>query len=135
MSIKRSWRKLLLVAPILALTSCAFMGGMDAKCDEKQIREIPAPSGTVKAVELHSVCDGNVYVATINVAGGAAGGRSTAMHAQSVNRASPPVWPNLKVEWKSDKELWITYPAGVDVTCVSSPPGVAVHCLDASIAR
>ena len=108
---------------------------MQAKCDEKQIRDIPAPSGLVKAVEYHSVCEGNVYVASVNIAGGAAGDRATAMHAQLVSRATPPVWPNLKVEWKSDKELWITYPRGVDVTCVSSPPGVAVHCLDASIAR
>jgi len=135
MSIQWSWRKLFPIAPILAFLSCGFMGGMDAKCDEKQIREIPAPGGRVKAVEYHRVCEGKVYVASINVAGGAAGDRSTAMHAQLMSPATPPVWPDLKVEWKSDKELWITYPPGVDITCVSSPPGVAVHCLDASIVR
>lgn len=129
------FRLLFLVVPIAATLSC--LGNMDGKCDQKFVRDIPAPGGKVKAVEYHSVCESpTTYVATIEIADGAVGnGRATVMHAQLVARTSPPVWPELKVDWKSDKELWITYPAGVNVTCVSSPPGVAVHCLDASIMR
>jgi hypothetical protein len=128
--------RLFMVTPLLFASACDWLPGpMDAKCDEHQVRDIAAPGGKVKAVERHSVCEGNAYVATIEIAGTSGSDRATAMHAQLVARTAPPAWPELKVEWKSDKELWITYPAGVDVTCVSSPPGVAVHCLDASIAR
>ena len=129
----RHWPELLLLAPLVMTLSC--LGGMEVKCDEHPVRDIAAPGGKIKAVELHSVCEGNTYVATIEVAGAAGKDRATAMHAQLVARTQPPAWPELKVEWKSDKELWIRYPAGVDVTCVSNPPGVTVHCLDASILR
>ena len=122
--------------PIFLMVSCNWMPGpMQTKCDERRVREIAGPNGKVKAVEYHSVCEGNVHVATIEIAGAAGSDRATAMHAQLVSRTEPPVWPELKVEWKSDKELWIKYPAGVDVQCISSPPNVAVHCLDASIGR
>ena len=123
----------LAIASLLLLVAC--LSGMDVKCDEHQVRDIAAPGGKTKAVELHSVCEGNAYVATIDIAGTDGNRRATAMHAQLVARTAPPAWPELKVEWKSDKELWIRYPAGVDVTCVPNPPGVTVHCLDASIMR
>ncbi len=126
------WWKLLLILPIVATTSC--IGGMDGKCDEQAVRDYPAPDGKLKAVEYHSTCEG-WYTATIEIAGRDNSNRATAMHARPVSQARPPVWPTLKVEWKSDKELWITYPPGVDTTCISSPPGVSVHCLDAVIAK
>ena len=129
----RRWLALSQITLLATTLSC--LGNMDGKCEEHQFREITAPGGKVKAIEYHSTCEGPVYVATIEVADASGSGRATAMHARMVSRATPPVWPELKVEWKSDKELWITYPSGVDTTCVSSPPGVAVHCLDASIAR
>ena len=129
---RQSMRWLLLLTPLLF---AACPGPMDVKCDEHQVREIGAPGAKFKAVEYHSVCEGNTYVATIEVAGVSGNDRATAMHAQLVARTAPPAWPELKVEWKSEKELWIRYPAGVDVTCVSNPPGVTVHCLDASILR
>src|SRR4051812_26183 len=93
----------------LVLSTFACLGNMDGKCDEKYVREFPAPGGKLKAVEYHSVCEGNVFVATVNVAGGAAGARAPAMHAQLVSHAVPPAWPELKIDWKSDRELWITY--------------------------
>lgn len=123
----------LAITSLLLLVAC--LSGMDVKCDEHQVRDIPAPGAKIKAVELHSVCERNVYVATIDVAGADGNRRATAMHAQLVARTPPPAWPDLKLDWKSEKELWITYPPGVDVTCVSNPPGVTVHCLDASIMR
>jgi hypothetical protein len=124
--------RLLLMAPLVVTISC--LGNMDGKCEEKSVREVPSPSGILKAVEYHTTCEG-WYTGTIEIAKPDNSNRATAMHARPVSQARPPVWPELKVEWKSDKELWITYPPGVDTTCVSSPPGVAVHCLDASIVR
>ncbi len=110
-------------------------GPMQAKCDEHQVRDVAAPGGKLKAVEYHSVCEGPQYVATVEITRVPGNDRATAMHASLVARTAPPAWPDLKVDWKSDKELWITYPSGVDTTCVSSPPGVTVHCRDASITR
>ena len=121
------------IASLSLLVAC--LSGMQTKCDQHDVRDIAAPGGKIKAVELHSACEGNVYVATIDIAGADGNRRAAAMHAQLVARTSPPAWPDLKLEWKSEKELWITYPPGVDVTCVSNPPGVTVHCLDASIMR
>ena len=116
------------------LVSCSWLPGpMDPKCDDKTVREFPSPDGRRKAVEIHSICEGGFYHSTIEIADGR--DRATAMGAGPHQYPQPPVWPELKVEWKSPTELWIRYPAGVDTQCISSPPGVAVHCVDAAIVR
>jgi len=109
---------------------------MVANCKDEKTREIPSPDGKLKAVEYHSTCDEGPkpHHTTIEIAGPDGNNPATAMFA-TPQAQQPPAWPELKIDWKSEKELWITYPADVDVTCVSSPPGVAVHCLDGSIAR
>ena len=127
-------RKLLLLASCVMLSSCSLLPGpMDVKCNSRDMRDFPSPDGRRRAVEVRSVCEGNTYHATIEIADGK--DRATAMHASPHNYPQPAVWPDLKVEWKAANELWITYPAGIDAQCISSPPGVAVHCLDGSIAR
>lgn len=116
------------------LVSCSWMPGpMDVKCESKDVREFPSPDGKRKAIEIHSTCEGGTYHSTIEIADGT--DRATAMHASPSRYPQPPAWPDLKVEWKSASELWITYPAQTDAQCISSPPGIAVHCLDGSIAR
>lgn len=125
---------LLLIGLSLLVVACNWMPGpMDPKCDEKSVREFPSPDGRRKAVEVHSTCEGGFYHSTIEIAD--VRDRATAMHASPSKNVQPPVWPELKVEWKSATELWITYPADVDAQCISSPRGTEVHCLDASIVR
>lgn len=128
-------RWLLLPIALCAIAvSCDLLPGpMDPKCDEKTIREFPSPDGRRKALEIHSTCEGGMYHSTIEIAD--AKDRATAMHASATSRVAPPVWPELKVEWKSDTELWVTYASGVNVQCVSSPPGVTVHCLDGALRK
>jgi hypothetical protein len=118
----------------IVMGSCSWLPGpMDPKCDEKTVRELPSPDGRRRAVEIHAICEGGFYHSTIEVDDGK--DRATAMGASPSKYVQPPVWPKLKVEWKSARELWLSYPAGVDAQCISSPPGVAVHCVDASIVR
>ena len=123
----------LVIASSVALSCSLLPGPMDPKCDDKTVREVPSPDGRRKAVEIHSICEGGFYHSTIELADGR--DRATAMGATPGKSVQPPIWPELKIEWKSPTELWITYPPGVDVQCISSPPGVAVHCVDASIVR
>src|SRR5690242_6533469 len=129
----RRWLVLPLSLFAVAISCSLLPGPMDVKCDSKDVREYPSPDGRRKAVEIHSTCEGNTYHSTIEIAEGR--DRATAMHASPHTYPQPVSWPELKVEWKSATELWITYPAGVDAQCISSPPGVGVHCLDASIVR
>lgn len=130
---KRSSVVLLLVVSA-ALMSCDWMPGpMDPKCDQKFVREFPSPGAKRKAIEYHTTCDDNTTHSTIEVADADGRNSATAMHASLANRGQG--WPELKVEWKSATELWVRYPVGVDAQCISSPPGVAVHCVDASIVR
>lgn len=132
-------RALVVLAGCAMLTGCNWMfadlGSMNPPCEEKHIRDYASPDGRRKAVEIHSKCEGGAYPATIEIAATASGDRATAMHASLHERTKSPAWPELKVEWKSAKELWIMYPAGVDAQCISSPPGVTVHCIDASVRR
>ncbi len=132
-AIKRCWFLLPIVFCAFA-TSCDWMPGpMDPKCDEKTVREFPSPDGRRRAVEIHSTCEGGWYHSTIEIADG--NDRATAMHASPTTRVDPPLWPELKVEWKSADELWVTYPAGTNVHCVSSPPGATVHCIDGALRK
>jgi hypothetical protein len=123
---------ILLIALAVVSTSCSWMPGpMDVKCDEHRVREYPAPDGKLKAVEIHSVCEDGQYVVSVELSGGPAD-RATAMHA-NWRGPQPPTWPNMAYEWKSNNELWVTYPGGVDVTCIANPPGAAVHCMDGTV--
>lgn len=132
---KRSSVVLFLVVSA-AVVSCDWMPGpMDPKCDQKLVREFPSPDAKRKAVEYHSTCEDNTTHSTIEIADTDGRNSATAMHANAAIRVQPLVWPELKVEWKSDNELWVAYPAGVNVQCISSPREVAVHCVDASIVR
>ena len=122
------------LAPSFLLAACSLIPGpMDIKCERKWVRDFAAPDGKRKAVEYHSVCEGGFYHSTIEVADGDGRNAATAMHANLSGRVQS--FPELKVEWKSGNEVWIKYPENVDAQCISSPPGVAVHCVDASIVR
>ena len=127
-------RTILLLVFASFLVSCSLLPGpMDPKCDNKTVREFPSPDGRRKAVEIHATCEGGFYNSAVEIVEGK--DRATAMGATPTKNVQPPAWPDLKVEWKSATELWVTYPAGVTAQCISSPPGVAVHCLDGSISR
>ena len=119
------------------LLSCSWLpGSMAPSCKDEKTREFPSPDGRRKAIEYHSTCDEGPkpHHTAIEIADADGANRASAMFA-TPQLQQPPSWPDLRVEWKSAGELWITYPANVDAQCISSPPGVAVHCLDGSIER
>src|SRR4051812_39398869 len=72
--------------------------------------EWPSPDGKTKAVENRFDCPG-WYAMTIDIVGADNQTKTTAFNDRPVAQARPAVWPDLKVEWKSDRELWVTYPA------------------------
>ena len=132
---------LLFLVSSAALISCYWLPGpMQPNCSDKSVREVPSPDGKRKAIEYHSTCDEGPkqHHTMVEIADANGSNRATAMFATPQTQ-QPPDWPELKIEWKSVAELWITYPDGIDAQCISSPANngvqVAVHCVDASIAR
>lgn len=99
----------------------------------KIARQWASPNGRVKAMEARFVCPG-WYAGEVRIAG-ADGTNSTAFTFRPVDQVRPEVWPELNVEWKSARELWITYPGRQDTTCISSAGGITVHCLDEALAQ
>ena len=131
---KRCW-KLLLIWPAVLLASCTWLGlGVEDKCEVSVVRTVASPDGKLQAIESRQTC-GNWYHSTVEVSGEGLD-KATAFHGQPVGNPKPPVWPELKVEWKSARELWVTYPKGLYTTCVGTIEGqVEVHCVDGSVAR
>jgi hypothetical protein len=131
---RRCWR-LLLIAPTVLLAGCTWLGvGVEDKCAVTVAHTASSPDGQMQAIESRQTC-GNWYYSTVEVSGNGLD-KATAFHGQPVNNPKPPVWPELKVEWKSARELWVTYPKDLYSTCVGSIEGkVEVHCIDGSTAR
>ena len=129
------WWKLLLFVPTVLLASCTWLGlGVEDKCAVTVVHSVDSPDGRLQAIESRQTC-GNWYHSTVEVSGEGLN-KATAFHGQPVDNPRPPVWPELKVEWKSARELWVTYPKDLYTTCVGSIEGrVAVHCIDGSVAR
>ncbi len=134
---------ILAIAPlILPLASCSWLGigyGVNAKCDKQTVAQVDSPGGKWQAATVRNTCEySNTKWSTTMVEVGHAQqeGRTTVFTASNGSPGVPMNWPDLKVEWKSDTEAWIIYPAGYHTTCTSTDAvGVTVHCADASISR
>ena len=129
----------MLVLVITAMTMSCAQAGFDStggNCNQNptRAREWPSPDGKTKAVENRFVCPG-WYSLTVDILAADNQAKTTAFTARPVAQTRPPVWPELKVDWKSDRELRITYPAGQDTTCISDAAGLQVHCIDGTVAR
>ncbi len=97
-------------------------------------REWPSPDGSRKAVEQHFDCPG-WYSLEIDLIGSDGRTKTTAFTDRPVDQVRPNRWPDLRVEWKSEHELWITYPPRQDTVCASNAGGVTVHCLDRAVRK
>ncbi len=135
---RRCCSLLLGITGLALLPSCRrvrFYSAGAANCNSNPTiaREWPAPDGKWKLVEPRFDCPG-WYALNLDVRNDD-GTKATAFTARPVAQTRPPVWPDLKAEWKSDRVLWITYPAGQDTTCISTAAGLQVHCIDATVLR
>lgn len=129
-----------LVSVPLLMTSCSWLGlGVPAKCDKQTFTQVDSPSGTWKAATIRQICDYRNTKWSITMVEIRRGDQKDGTPVFTASNGSPQNMPNpadLKIEWKSDSELWILYPPGYHTTCTSTDAvGVAVHCADASIAR
>jgi hypothetical protein len=105
-------------------------------CNSKPIvaHEWPSPDGKTKAVENRFDCPG-WYSLRIDIIGSDGRTKTTAFSDRPSKQSRPNVWPDLQLGWKSDRELWITYPAGQDTTCISTAAELQVHCIDGTVSR
>jgi hypothetical protein len=131
--------KLIVVASATVLTSCASCGfhsvhAENCNSNPTVAREWPSPDGKIKAVENRFDCPG-WYSLTIDIIDADGRTKTTGFTDRPSEQVRPNVWPDLKVEWKSDRELWITYPAVQDTTCISTAAGLQVHCIDGTVSR
>jgi hypothetical protein len=119
------------------LTSCSthtFVVAQNCNSSPALAREFPSPSGKLNAVERHFDCPG-WYTSIIDISSAEGTIKAVAFNDRPVAQKRPPQWPELKIEWKSDQELWVTYPGGQDTTCTSTAAGVNVHCIDGTVLR
>ena len=134
---RRSCLLLILITVVMLLPSCnGFIGEASiTTCNSNPTlaREWPSPDGKRKAVEQHFDCPG-WYALKIEITNPDKT-KAIAFDDRPVDQVRPARWPDLKVEWKSDHELWITYPSRQDTTCTSDAGGLTVHCLDAAVQR
>ncbi len=121
------------------LTSCtggySYSAGDPEDCNMNPTvaHEWPSPDGKRKAVEQHFDCPG-WYALKIEITN-PDGTKAGAFDDRPVDQVRPARWPDLKVEWKSDHELWITYPPRQDTTCGTNAGAIQVHCLDGAVTR
>lgn len=125
---------LVAVLALLAVVLSCGKSGLDMNCNmhPTSARQWASPDGSRTATEYRTVCPG-WYALTIDIPD--RDGKHTAFTDRPNAQVRPPLWPDLKVEWKSSREMWITYGAGQDTTCISSAAGVEVHCLDAVLSK
>ena len=133
------WARFVMAMVVIASTSCgrvSFYSHVADDCNQRptSAREWPSPDGKLKAVENHFDCPG-WYSLTIDIVGADGKTKTTAFSDRPSHQVRPAVWPDLKAEWKSDRELWITYPADQGTTCVSTAAGLQVHCIDGTVTR
>lgn len=132
---------LMAIIGVNASTSCRseFVGGyrdidiVDCNMNPTLAREWPSPDGKRKALEQHFDCPG-WYALKIEITNSDKT-KAVVFDDRPIDQVRPSRWPDLKVEWKSNQELWITYPPRQDTTCISSAGGVNVHCVDAAVMR
>jgi hypothetical protein len=130
---KRCSALMAVLACVVLQASCGE-SGFDMECNmhPTAARQWASPDGQRTAIEYRSVCPG-WYALEIALADRE--GKHTAFDDRPAAQVRPPLWPDLKVEWKSNQEMWITYGAGQDTTCMSKAAGVEVHCLDAALSK
>lgn len=131
----------LLIVSATLLVSCgrvsfySHVAGGDENCNMNPIvaREWPSPDGKRKIIESHFDCPG-WYALKLEVTN-SDGTKALALDDRPVDQVRPTKWPELKVDWKSVDEVWVTYPPRQDTTCISKAGDVNVHCLDAGVPR
>ncbi len=131
---------LILITGTILLTSCtgcySYSAGDPENCNMNPsvAHQWPSSDGKMKAVENRFDCPG-WYSLEIDIIGSDGRTKTTAFTDRPVDQVRPNRWPDLKIEWKSDHELWITYPQRQDTTCTSEAAGVQVHCLDQAVSQ
>lgn len=120
--------------PVILLPSCRLMIGNAENCNSNPTvaHEWSSPDGKRKLVESRFDCPG-WYALKLEITS-PDGTKALALDDRPVDQVRPAQWPDLKVDWKSPTEVWVTYPARQDTTCISKAGDVTVHCLDGSIA-
>lgn len=134
-AMRRCCSLFILIVCVMLLTSCKLMVGNAETCNSNPTiaHEWPSPDGKRKVIESRFDCPG-WYAANLDITS-PDGSKSRAMDDRPVDQVRPAKWPELKVDWKSANEVWITYPARQDTTCMSKAGEVTVHCLDAAVTR
>ena len=107
--------------------------GLGAGANPTLAREWPSPDGKRKALEQHFDCPG-WYALKIEITNSDKT-KAVVFDDRPIDQVRPSRWPDLKVEWKSNQELWITDPPRQDTTGISSAVGVNVHCVDGAVMR
>ncbi len=114
----RRWSVIVVIAGSLAfMTACSWLGigvATSRNCSRQVAAEYPSPSNVRKAVVYNYSCDGQpeMSYAEILPADGPKFTPSIFNLSKSTAQEGLFQWPNLDLTWKSDSELWITYPAG-----------------------
>ena len=123
-------------ALLASCTGCRYFVGAAENCNSHPTiaHEWLSPDGKLKAVENRTTCPG-WYALTNDIVSSDGTTKTPAFMDRPVSQVRPEAWPNFKVDWKSDRELWITYPAGQDTTCISTAAGLQVHCVDGTVSR
>lgn len=132
---RRCWLLWIVVFTATVPTSCKrvyFVAGGDCNMNPALAHQWPSPNGKFNAVEQHFDCPG-WYALKIEITN-PDGTKAALFDDRPAAQTRPPVWPDLKVEWKSDHELWVTYPPRQDTTCTSTAE-VTVHCVDGTVLR
>jgi len=106
----------------------------DANCNSNPTiaREWLSPDGKHKVVDSRFDCPG-WYAGKLEITNPTNGTKALVLDYRPSEQVRPAKWPEMKVEWKSTNEVWVTYPARQDTTCINKAGDVAVHCLDGSI--
>jgi hypothetical protein len=133
------WAGFVLLLVVSATTSCGKVsfyshGANSCNMNPSVAHEWRSPDGRLRVVENRYDCPG-WYSLNIDIIAADGLTKTTTFTDRPSKQSRPNAWPDLKLEWKSDRELWITYPAGQDTTCISAGAGLQVHCIDGTVAR
>src|SRR5690242_3672536 len=124
------------IAACLSCASCAWLGigwGANGKCDKQTLNEIASPAGDRKAVVVRSTCEyrDTKWSSTAIEVSGKIGDTNVTEDIFGATNAKSITSPALRLDWKSDSELWVVYPSGYFTSCNNAQQlGVTVHCAD-----